>query len=74
MTLDFTKIRWANGNYTLITERGQFNTPILILDDFEIKRLNDEWTKKENTGVSETKVRFNILPKKKKENTNMEDK
>ena len=66
MTLDFTKIRWANGNYILITERGQFSTPILILDDFEIKRLNDEWTKKENIGVSETKVRFNTWTKKKK--------
>ncbi|GAF84098.1 unnamed protein product [marine sediment metagenome] len=66
--VDFTKIRWAGSDCILITEREHAREPILILDGNDIKKLNDEWTKRENVGVSKTKVHFTTHKRNKKIN------
>ena len=41
--LDFTKIFWAGHDGILITERENYNKPILILDPQDIDKLIKEW-------------------------------
>tara|TARA_Y100000034_G_C6890225_1_gene409401 strand:- start:2219 stop:2377 length:159 start_codon:yes stop_codon:yes gene_type:complete len=45
---DFTKIRWAGSNCILITLTDNHNPrlPILILDAYDIEKLNKEWKSK----------------------------
>jgi len=46
MIIDFTKITWAGAKHILVTIREKCRVPILLLDEFDIKNLNEEWLKK----------------------------
>ena len=43
----FTKIRWAGQNCILVTSTENHNCrlPILILDNNDIEKINEEWKK-----------------------------
>ena len=42
---DFTKIKWAGTEYILITTTDNHNPkiPLLLLDKYDIEKLNKEW-------------------------------
>ena len=41
--LGFTKIRWAGGDCILVTDNEHPREPLLILDENDIRKLNEEW-------------------------------
>ena len=46
MEIYFTKVRWAGSDCILVTDNQHCRKPLLILDERDIKRLNEEFNKK----------------------------
>ena len=43
MSLAFRKVKGEYRDYLVIFESGHINNPILLLDNFDIENLKEEW-------------------------------
>ncbi len=46
MEIYFTKIKWAGSYCILVTDNQHCRKPLLILDEQDIKKLNEEFNRK----------------------------